>query len=327
MTQCNYIYASGLRIKEGDGVVVIDGRTLRVVRDGSGQSRPDLPVDGFTRSVGTITLSELKAELYRRGDSAIDIHVNYLHMRNGHIMNFSVGLYPDAAAGRKGREGDFRGAAEKMTPHERNSAGLYQLITLPYSNKQSGSETADRLRFAIEEAGGVLEALPYLDERFALHADKDLRDETFKIAGSGPSERTEHYIRVAGNLVADPACVDDRDFEKMVNYFAADGLRQENGHKFVDSAFERMGDNELQRVLYQGFMDDSHRAAYLTLITDPVRLSRITTWYDPQRMTAEGVNSPGHKVEFLSRVARSVSAQLKNDAVAAAALGAETVLR
>ena len=269
---------------------------------------------------------QTREELSRREHPAITLFVDHV-TPDGEKLSFFVDMDPAAAVGRQGCEGDFRGAVAGMKPERRVDAALYQLTTLPYSNKQSGSATADRLRFAIEEAGGVLEALPYLDERFALHADKDLRDETFKIAGSGPRERTEHYIRVAGNLVADPACVDDRDFEMMVNYFANDGLRQENGHKFVDSAFERMGDNELQRVLYQGFTDDSHRAAYLTLITDPVRLSRITTWYDPQRMTAEGVNSPGHKVEFLSRVARSVSAQLKNDAVAAAALGAETTVR
>ena len=312
MTQCNYIYASGLRIKEGDGVVELDGKTLRVVRDGSGQSRPDLPLDGFIRSDGSITLSDLKAELSRRGDSAIDIHVSQWArpLAGGPIVSFSVALDPDAAMGRQGREGDFRGAAEKMTPYGRTSAALYQLKTLPYSNKQSGSETADRLRFAIEEAGGLGEALPYLDERFALHADKDLLDETFKFAGSGPYDRTAHFIRIAGPLVADPSRVNDKDFERMANYFRGGGWQQtDDGHKFVNSAFERMDDYNLHDILYEALTDDRRRAAYLELITDPVRLSRITTWYNPQRMTAEGVNSPGHKVEFLSRVARIVSEQ------------------
>ena len=317
MTQCNYIYASGLRIKEGDGVVEIDGKTLRVVRDGSGQSRPDLPMVD-PPSDGTITLRDLRAELSRRGDSSIKLSVEHnvptYTWPKGEKQRFSVDMDPSAAMGRAGREGDFRGAAEKMTREDRTSAALYQLRTLPYSNKQSGSETADRLRFSIEEAGGWNEAFRQLDERFSLHADDRLLYEALEYANRTFEGRAD-MIRVAWPLMGDPSRVPDEYFRNAERYFSLEGWKQAGGHKFVDIAFERMSDDSLYGVLYNGLTDERYRSDYLLVITDLDRLQRIKGWYKPLWVPdsmglvskRQGPGSNDHYVQFLSRVARSVT--------------------
>jgi hypothetical protein len=316
MTQCNYIYASGLRIKEGDGVVELDGKTLRVVRDGSGQSRPDLPL-ADPPSDGTITLRKLRAVLEERGDSSIKLsvehHVSTYTRPEGEKQRFSVDMDPSAAMGRQGREGDFRDAAEKMTREDRTSAALYQLTTLPYSNKQSGSETADRLRFSIEEAGGWNEAFRQLDERFSLHADDRLLYEALEYASRTFAGRAD-MIRVAWPLMGDPARIPDKYFRLAESYFCLEGWKQRGGHKFVDVAFERMSDDSLYGVLYNGLTDERFRTDYLLVIADPDRLQRIIGWYKPVWMpdsmgpvsSWEGPGSDDHYVKFLSRVARSV---------------------
>jgi hypothetical protein len=320
VTQCNYIYASGLRIKEGDGVVIVGGRALRVIRDGSGRSNPDLPLPG-SASLGTITLRDLREELLVREHPAITLFVDHV-TPDGKQLSFYVDLDPSAAMGRQGREGDFRDAAEKMKPAARTSAALYQLTTLPYSNKQSGSETADRLRFSIEEAGGLEAALPYLDYRFALHADQSLLDEALSFCRSAKGKRDGDMIRVAGAVMGDPSRVSEEHFTLAYRYFQLFSTHHADGHIFVDSAFERLPDNSLHDILYNGLTGVSSRGEYLRLITDPLRLQRITEWYERGPRSSSGVRSPGYHVEFLSRVARSVSEQLKNDAALAGALGA-----
>ena len=320
MTQCSYIYASGLRIKERDGVVIVGGKALRVVRDGSGQSRMDLPLPG-SASLGTIVLRDLREELSRREHTAITLFVDHV-TPDGEKLSFFVDMDPAAAVGRQGREGDFRGAVAGMKPERRVDAALYQLTTLPYSNKQSGSETADRLRFAIEEAGGLEAALPYLDYRFALHADQSLLDETLSFCRGQRHAGTRDMIRVAGSVMGDPSRVSDEHFTLAYQYFQLYGTHHADGHKFVDSAFDRLGDDSLHDILYYGLKNVSSRGEYLRLITDPLRLQRITEWNERGPRSSGGVRSPGYHVEFLSRVAHSVSEQLKNDAVVAAALGA-----
>jgi hypothetical protein len=189
MTQCSYIYASGLRIEAGDGVVELDGKTLRVLRDGKGESRPDLPQDN-PRSDGTITLKDLRTALSERGESSIELTVKS-KSASGENLSFSVMLDPDAAMGRKGREGDVEGAFNAMKSYlgegssaSQRAAGVYQLMTLPDSDKQAGNETHLRLRLAVHYAGGIA-AIPHLDGRFGLLADQVLLERTLTQITSG----------------------------------------------------------------------------------------------------------------------------------------------
>ena len=294
----------------------IDGKTLRVVRDGSGRSRPDLPMVD-PPSDGTITLRDLRAELSRRGDSSIKLSVEHNVLAyarpKDEKQRFSVDMDPSAAMGRAGREGDFRGAAEKMTREDRTSAALYQLTTLPYSNKQSGSETADRLRFSIEEAGGWNEALPQLDERFSLHADDRLLHDALEYTSE--YDRRADMIRVAWPLMGDPSRVPDEYFRMAVNYSRSVGYKQAGGHKFVDIAFDRISDDDLHGILYNALTEERYRSDYLLVIADPDRLQRIKRWYKPAWVPDsmgpvsnwQGPGSDDHYVQFLSRVARSVT--------------------
>ena len=109
MTQCNYIYASGLRIKDGDGCVMVDGNKLRVVRDGNGKSRVDLErmswETGFTQ--GEISLKDLRTLLAERGEPLITLEVSAAKPGGG-TLRFYVPLDPSKAMGRQGREGDFK---------------------------------------------------------------------------------------------------------------------------------------------------------------------------------------------------------------------------
>ena len=199
MAHCNFIYASGLRIKAGDGVVELDGKTLRVLRDGTGESRPDLPQTD-PPSDGTITLKDLRAVLAERGESTIELTVR-TKTDQGQNLAFSAMLDPDAAMGRKGREGDVTGAFNAMKTYlaegssaSQRAAGVYQLMTLPDSDKQAGSETHLRLRLAVHYAGGPLAAIPHLDERFGLLADQVLLDRILGHITSG-GYRDEQLLR------------------------------------------------------------------------------------------------------------------------------------
>lgn len=144
MAQCSYIYASGLRIKSGEALVEIDGKVLRVVRDGKGASRLDRPLDN-PPSDGEITLKDLSVALASRGMSSTKISIGVGESK------FSTTLLPDEAMGRQGRQGDAAAAFAAMTPQEQQNAALYQLQeSLPYSDKSSEKETKARVAAALE---------------------------------------------------------------------------------------------------------------------------------------------------------------------------------
>ena len=234
MTQCSYIYASGLRIEAGDGVVELDGKTLRVLRDGKGESRPDLPQDD-PRSDGTITLKDLRTALSERGESSIELTVK-TKSASGENLSFSAMLDPDAAMGRKGREGDVEGAFNAMKSYlgegssaSQRAAGVYQLMTLPDSDKQAGSETHLRLRLAVHYAGGVA-AIPYLDGRFGLLADQVLLERTLTQITSGryrdlqlDRARAEDYTKTMQYVFSGASAQTSfKAFEKQQRALAAD---------------------------------------------------------------------------------------------------------
>jgi hypothetical protein len=234
MTQCSYIYASGLRIEAGDGVVELDGKTLRVLRDGKGESRPDLPQDD-PRSDGTITLKDLRTALTERGESSIELTVKS-KSASGENLSFSVMLDPDAAMGRKGREGDVEGAFNAMKSYlgegssaSQRAAGVYQLMTLPDSDKQAGNETHLRLRLAVHYAGGVA-AIPYLDGRFGLLADQVLLERTLTQITSGryrdlqlDRARAEDYTKTMQYVFSGASAQTSfKAFEKQQRALAAD---------------------------------------------------------------------------------------------------------
>ena len=269
MTQCSYIYATGLRIASGEGVVDLDGRILRVVRDGKGKSRLDL---AFTDppSDGEISLKDLRAALEARGESSIDLRVRTMSA-DGQATWFAVDINPDAAMGRQGREGDFKSAIEKMSDSGKVAASLYQLRTLPDSDKQAGKETSERLRLAVDTAGGMAVALSHLDGRFGLHADQALLDEAiahiieWDLVGNPLSEDVDtaqqqvsdkafeiaaNLIRVSGAAIGDPSRVSDKYFE-LASACMLGGLDYPARYDFLDNAFERLDDGSIRAQLWQ----------------------------------------------------------------------------
>ena len=223
-----------MRIEAGDGVVELDGKTLRVLRDGKGESRPDLPQDD-PRSDGTITLKDLRTALTERGESSIELTVKS-KSASGENLSFSVMLDPDAAMGRKGREGDVEGAFNAMKSYlgegssaSQRAAGVYQLMTLPDSDKQAGNETHLRLRLAVHYAGGVA-AIPYLDGRFGLLADQVLLERTLTQITSGryrdlqlDRARAEDYTKTMQYVFSGASAQTSfKAFEKQQRALAAD---------------------------------------------------------------------------------------------------------
>jgi hypothetical protein len=251
----------------GDGVVELDGRTLRVVRDGKGKSRLDL---AFTDppSDGEISLKDLRAALEARGESSIELQVR-TKLAGGQDISFSVDINPDAAMGRQGRAGDFKSAIENMSPREQLEASLYQLMTLPDSDKQAGRETSERLRLAVKEAGGFTVALSHLDGRFGLHADQALLDEAIAHIVKWPELQTlpedadaaqkqisekafeiaTNLIRVAGTAMGDPSRVSDKYFELAASCVL--GANIANRYDFLNNAFERLDDSSLIKIVRQ----------------------------------------------------------------------------
>jgi hypothetical protein len=184
------------------------------------------------------------------------------------------------------------------------AASLYQLKTLPDSDKQAGSETSERLRLAVETVGGVAEALPHLDGRFGLLADQSLLDETLAYVTSeayGPGQRyfapgTRQWLnylpstkrdevgptvlRIAGAALSDPSRVPDEYFEHVVKYECVRELNDSIKLEFVDNTFDRLDDASLKQLLYKGLKWKRSRVEFTALITDPDRLQRIVDW-DP----------------------------------------------
>jgi hypothetical protein len=178
MAQCGYIYASGLRIESGEGTVELDGKTLRVIRNGKGKSRLDRPLTD-PPSDGEITLKDLEAELAKSGQTTVAISVGGDHP-------FSTSLAPASAMGRLGRQGDFRAAFAEMDPEERKNAALYQLYeSLPYSDKSARADTQARLAAVLEivDVTTLTETLP---PEFGLFAS----DEQMKkaLASASPTD-------------------------------------------------------------------------------------------------------------------------------------------
>ena len=329
MTQCNFMYASGLRIKEGDGVVVLDGKTLRVIRDGRGRSNMDLPLSE-PPSDGTITLKDLRTALAERGESSIELqvrdktwHTNYTP-QDGRYLAFSVDIDPSAAMGRQGREGDFAGALLEMSRDEQVAASLYQLKTLPDSDKQAGSETSERLRLAVETVGGVAEALPHLDGRFGLLADQSLLDETLAYVTSEnykpgergwlnyfPSTKRDEIgptvLRIAGPAISDPSRVPDEYFKHVVEYECRRELDDSIKVEFVDNTFDRLDDDSLREILYRSMRWRRSRAEFAVLITDPDRLQRIMDWDPDKNLFAGAATIVYEEIAFGTAVHRQSS--------------------
>ena len=304
MTQCNYIYASGLRVKDGDGCVIVDGKRLRVVRDGNGKSRLGLENHGnllIDPSDGEISLRDLRTLLAERGESSIALEVQVEEARGG-WLSFSVDLDPSKAMGRQGREGDFTSAIDGMAKYGGGRAACrYQLMTLPDSDKQAGAETVARLRLAVTTLG-VASAQADLDGRFGLLADQSLLDETLSYltsekyradqrgfdryyastlpggAGLIPrpllQEPGQAVVRVTGEAISDPSRVSDEHFKIAADWVLSHETSGAKKLKFVDDTFDRLDDDSLREALYQGLQDKDTRAECTVMITDPDRLQR-----------------------------------------------------
>jgi hypothetical protein len=109
------------------------------------------------------------------------------------------------------------------------AAGVYQLMTLPDSDKQAGSETHLRLRLAVHYAGGVA-AIPYLDGRFGLLADQVLLERTLTQITSGryrdlqlDRARAEDYTKTMQYVFSGASAQTSfKAFEKQQRALAAD---------------------------------------------------------------------------------------------------------
>ena len=346
MTQCNYIYASGLRVKDGDGCVIVDGKRLRVVRDGNGKSRLDL---AGPKSDGEISLKDLRRILEERGESSITLAVSGKTGRGG-VLEFKVDLDPAAAMGRQGREGDFVRALAAIRYVGDRAALAYQLMTLPDSDKQAGIETVKRLRLAVTTLG-VRSANKYLDGRFGLLADQDLLDETlayitsekysyhqrrlakryasYQASLSAPWYGTDDWmerpllqepgqalVRVTGSAISDPSRVPDEYFKVAADWVLSHETSGATKLKFVDDTFDRLDDDSLKEIIYRGLKDDSTRAEYTVMITDPGRLQRIKDWDPDVSIVGELRNMVTRDPEylqarFLGDVARDLSTQFR----------------
>jgi hypothetical protein len=298
MTQCGYIYASGLRIKDGDGCVIVDGKKLRVVRDGNGKSRVDLQKFSIETGLtdGEISLRDLKTVLAERGEALTTLEVS-AETPEGEHLRFYVNLDPSKAMGRQGREGDFKRTMTWLSPNQTfaENVSRYQLMTLPDSDKQAGKETAERLRLAVTTLG-VARAQSLLDGRFGLLADQALLDETLAyitsenyqpsvrpwLTSTLPSTKRDEIgptvLRIAGPAISDPSRVADEYFEHVVSYERHHELDESIKLEFVDNTFDRLADGPLSDMLYRGLKSKHTRAEYEVLITDPDRLQRITGW-------------------------------------------------
>ena len=198
MTQCNYIYASGLRLRSGDGVVLLDGKLLRVVRDGKGRSRLDRNSERSPTD-GEITLRDLRAALEKQGESSIKLEF----LDNRGVSLWSATLDPKAAMGRQGRRGDFKAALDAMTENERLEAATHQIKTLPYSDKAGAEEARARLAAALEVIA-VTDATEWLPPEFGMFASIEQLQRALDVA------RPQDALRFASRQMS------DEQFEKAV---------------------------------------------------------------------------------------------------------------
>ena len=328
MTQCGYIYASGLRVKDGDGCVIVDGKRLRVVRDGNGKSRLDLENHGsllIDRTDGEISLRDLQTVLAERGEASTTIEVSAETPEGGHLR-FYVNLDPSKAMGRQGREGDFKRTMTWLSPNQTfaENVSRYQLMTLPDSDKQAGRETAERLRLAVTILG-VDRAQSHLDGRFGLLADQALLDETLAYIASENSLENpgRAVLRVTGKAISDPSRVSDKHFKLAADWVLSHETNAGKKLEFVNDSFGRLDDDSLREALYRGLKDKDTRAEYTMMITDPDRLQRIKDW-DPdvnpnmsivrelRNMTT--LDSAHRQARFLGDVARDLSVQFLSPA-------------
>lgn len=284
MAQCDYLYASGVRVESGRGVVEIDGKPMRVVRNGKGKPRGDRP-DAATGTVGEVSLKDLQARLAAGGAGTITMSVS---TESG---SFSVLLDPSKAMGRQGRQGDFSSALNAMPAAQRKAAALYQLETLPYSGEQDASVTSERLRLVLDAAGGLSEVFDRLDARFGMFADPVTLSQALAFAVAQPAEengysgfRAEGIIRVSGSALADPARVSDEYFELARNAASAHLVDASHRAAFLDAGFERLDDVALKTYLRQSDFNADHHVFAST----NERLDRIVS-VDPYSTIALGL--------------------------------------
>jgi hypothetical protein len=132
MSQCNYIYISGLRVKSGDATITLNDQQLKLVRGGNGKPAP-----------GSISIKQLRAALEEQGSSTIEATVT---VKSGASeASFKAPVDPSRAVGRRGRECDAVATLAKMDPADARLAAAHQISTLPYSLKAGRNEAERRL--------------------------------------------------------------------------------------------------------------------------------------------------------------------------------------
>lgn len=178
MAGCPYLHIGGLRARSGDAVVTLNGTRLRVVHDSKGRSRLNRP-SFFPPSDGEITLRDLRTALDKAGVSEIEAVVFTQH------GSFATPLDPSNSQGRKGREQDAFATLCSLDPAARRAAALYQLSTLPDSNKASTEATRSRVR-AIERFVSMEEILAHADSRYGDHASEEMVRRIVSASGASP---------------------------------------------------------------------------------------------------------------------------------------------
>jgi hypothetical protein len=218
MAGCPYLHIGGLRVRSGDAVVELNGAKLRVVHGSKGRSRLDRP-SFFPPSDGEITVRDLKAALAANGQVEIDTVVFTSH------GSFSTPLDPANAQGRKGREQDTFATLCSLNPAQRRAAALYQLSTLPDSDKSSAEATRERVR-AIESFLTAEDVANHADSRFGTFASDEMVARI--IASKGVSLTAE--MRVVGKrwneerldtLYSDIYLMDSSDAAEVIEALSA----------------------------------------------------------------------------------------------------------
>lgn len=151
MSQCAFGYASGFRFKSGLATVELDGKVLRVIRDGTGKSSDDCfagkeKADG---AVGRITFKEL-ARRTNGAESTITLRDD-----DGTAL-VTLPFNPSHAMGRLGRDFDeftMRKIVQNLTGEERRALAKIQVDTLPDTLGTGAWPTTKRLENLMDAIG------------------------------------------------------------------------------------------------------------------------------------------------------------------------------
>jgi hypothetical protein len=246
MSICDYLYVSGLRVESGQAVVLLDGKRLRVVRNGKGASRTTLASEN-PPSDGEITLKDLQARLKASGAKTATVQVA---TPDG---SFAATLDPARAMGRKGRTGDYAAALAGMDPASREIAARYQLRTLPYG-EENASVAKARLSEVLRHID-ITECTTFLPPQFGLFAPEAAVRDALRVAAPADA------LRFAA------AAMTDDEFRSATDAAPLEALRYGLGRLIRASKERYVSTDRQMREILEGnpnynYLSPQQRLAY-----------------------------------------------------------------